>query len=209
MGGGGGLQAVSLARFGHDVTVVDIDLAMLERAKELLDTESDAVRSRVHLFHGPGEAAESLVSGKFDAVISDSVLMYLESPDAFIETMATLALPGGLISVVSVNPDAWAMRSGLQGRWREVIDNISQKKFPTDIYVKSNRHSRSTVEALFTRNNIQLNEWLGVGIFTDHLIDPVTATDPNEVLEAEWLAGKVSPYKEIARCYHLLGVKGK
>ena len=207
IGGGGGLLAVSLARHGHETVIIDADAAMLDRARGLLETETAEVGARVTLIHGRGEDAAGLVDGAFDAVNCDSVLMYVSDPEPMIRAMVGLAADDGVLSVVSVNPDAWAMRSGLQGRWREAIDKLANDHYSTDIYLHNERHPRSRIEELLSRHGAEPEQWFGVGVFTDHIAGPVVANEPAEVIEAEWLAGRTSPYRDIARCYHIIARK--
>src|SRR5690349_5752815 len=52
VGGGAGHQAITLARAGHHVTVLDPDKAMLDKAAAALDNEPDTVADRVVLHAG-------------------------------------------------------------------------------------------------------------------------------------------------------------
>lgn len=207
IGGGGGLLAISLARHGRETIVIDPDAAMIEKARELLMAETAEVRARVRLIHGLGEDAGNLVSGPFDAVNCDSVLMYISDPEPIVRTMVNLTRRNGFLSIVSVNPASWAMRSGLQGRWREAIEKIGYNRFSDDIYLHNERHPREFIESLLRRHGAIPQQWFGVGVFTDHVIEPISTNEPEAVMEAEWLAGRISPYRDIARCYHIIARK--
>jgi len=204
IGGGHGQQALLLARRGHKVTVVDADPAMLALAQRTIDTEDSSVRRSVTLVHADGQDPQLLASETFDAVLCHSVLMYEQNPAPMLRTVARLTGDGGLVSVLSVNPESAAMRPGLQGRWRDIVLILRGLDPCTDSYPTSN-HSRERVTNLLRENGVSVQKWYGVGIFTDHLTEPVRAADPADVFEAEWQAGLRDPYRGVARCYHLLG----
>ena len=61
--------------------------------------------------------------------------------------------------------------------------------------------------ALLVDTGAGIVAWSGIGIFTDHHTGSIVADDPEEVLRAEWLAGRQDPYRQVARCYHLIARK--
>ena len=142
VGGGFGRQAIILAQVGHSVVVVDPDPAMLAAARNALAQEDEAVSARVELVRGHGEAAERLFGANFDLACCHSVLMYLDDPAPMLASLVGLVRPGGLISVLSLNPEAIAMRSGLQGRWREAVASLVAGTQMGDHYLPSREHPR-------------------------------------------------------------------
>ena len=67
-----------------------------------------------------------------------------------------------------------------------------------------------TVEDLyraFREAGIDLVQWYGVRVFTDHLGDRMPDENLSEMLELEWEAGRREPYRSIARLIHLVGRK--
>jgi hypothetical protein len=75
-------------------------------------------------------------------------------------------------------------------------------------YLPYREHSRESVSGTLESLGCEIVGWQGMGIFTDHLVGPVVAEDPAEVLLAEWLAGHKDPYRQVARCYHLIARRG-
>jgi SAM-dependent methyltransferase len=192
-----------LARAGHSVVIVDFDPKMLAMARTELARESAEVRARVELVLGDGESAPELVGTDFDLACCHSVLMYQLDPAPMVSSLAELVRPGGLISVLCLNREAAAMRSGLQGRWLEAAASltagtqISNQSFPT------RAHTRAEVTGLLEKEGAPVKDWQGIGIFTDHL-EKIVADDPEQVYLVEWLAGSRDPYRQVARCFHLL-----
>jgi SAM-dependent methyltransferase len=124
VGGGAGYQAISLARAGHHVVLLDPDPAMLAAAAHNLRAEAPAVRERVEPVLGRGEDAPDLVAGQFDVVCCHGILMYLDEPAVLLRTLVRLTRPAGLISVLAKNGAALAMRPALEGRWADALDTL-------------------------------------------------------------------------------------
>jgi S-adenosylmethionine-dependent methyltransferase len=100
VGGGGGHQAIPLARRGYEVTILDPSRTMLDEARRRLDSEGEAVRRRVQLVEGEGERAAGILGREsFDAVLCHGVLMYLEDPAPLIAGLAAIACPDAVASV--------------------------------------------------------------------------------------------------------------
>lgn len=210
VGGGYGLQAILLARAGHEVLIVDIDPRMLNHARELAAGEPPEVVRRLSFVLGDGkegagsESAIASLEGHFDLVCCHSVIMYEDDPRPMIERLVALSRPGGLLSVLSVNPDASAMRSGLQGRWRDVVATLQAGEQMDAQYAKCREHRREDIVRFMEAAGAETLGWQGIGIFTDHLTDPLVVEDAAPVFLAEWIAGNRDPYRQVARCYHLL-----
>lgn len=204
VGGGFGRQAIMLAQAGHSVVVIDFDPNMLAIARAELSSEPQEVYSRVKLVLGDGEAAASLVGTDFDLACCHSVLMYLDDPVPMLSGLVALVHQGGLISVLCVNREASAMRSGLQGRWREAARSLEGGTQMDSQYVPSREHTREEVTEILEAAGARVEGWQGVGVFTDHLTEKLVVDDPEEVYLVEWLAGNRDPYRQVARCFHIL-----
>lgn len=204
VGGGYGRQAIMLARLGHSVVVVDHDPAMLDMVREALADEAMTVRGRVELVLGAGEAAGHFVGTDFDLACCHSVLMYVDDPAPLISSLVQLVRPGGMISVLSTNKDAIAMRSGLQGRWREAAQSLLTGTQAGDGYAPSRDYAREDIVRLLEAAGASIKTWYGVGIFTDHLAASCCSDQIAEACALEWLAGSRDPYRQVARCFHLI-----
>ncbi len=110
----------------------------------------------------------------------------------------------GLISVLSLNTEARAMRCGLQGRWLEAVASLEAGTQIDSQYIPSREHSRKDVTKILEAAGAGVKAWFGVGVFTDHLTEQMVVENPEVVYEAEWLAGDRDPYRLVARCFHLL-----
>jgi len=207
IGGGQAEQAVRLARAGHVVTILDIDPVMLNAASSLLAAEHEEVRQRVRLECGSGEDAVTRVGVDYDLVCCHSVLMYVENPMALLSVLVRTTRRGGLLSILSLNTNAAAMRAGLQGHWEEAVDGLRRGCDAGAAYLPTSEPPLCDVRAHLENEGTSMVAWYGVGIFTDHLTESIAVDDPRVVIEAEWLAGLREPYRGVARCFHLIARK--
>jgi S-adenosylmethionine-dependent methyltransferase len=208
-GGGSGQQAILLARAGHRVTIVDVDPAMLELARKRVSYESAEVSSRIELVQGEGQAADERLGRSFDLACCHSVIMYQEDPEPLLRSLIRLVRLGGTISVISVNPEAIAMRSGLQGRWLDTVATLEAGENKDSLCLPSYAHGRHKISRVLEESGAEIKQWYGLGIFTDHLTGKILADDPEQVYLAEWLAGERDPYRGVARAFHVLAERNR
>jgi S-adenosylmethionine-dependent methyltransferase len=203
VGGGCGGQAIALARLGHAAVVLDPDARMLGLARARLDREPATVRGRVELIESSGEKAFTLLEPRrFDVVCCHSVIMYLRDPVNLLSNLARLTALRGIVSILSVNPNSTAMRSGLQKNWRDTKIELSGGVNYLR-YVPSVKHSLSDVSRLMQQHGFRLGRWYGVGVFSDHL-PSLDEAELEDACEVEWVAGMREPYRSVARCFHAL-----
>ncbi|HYO44915.1 MAG TPA: class I SAM-dependent methyltransferase [Candidatus Limnocylindrales bacterium] len=107
---GSGRLAVPLAENGHEVTGVDLDPAMLARARDAADARGKAVGRRVRLVEGDARTVRLLDAGDYRlAVIPLNSIFLMGSradQQATVATMAAHLAPGGLAMVDAWLPDA-------------------------------------------------------------------------------------------------------
>lgn len=109
---GTGRLAVPLARAGHTVTGVDLDSAMLDRARSRIDQSGadDALRERLELIESDIIGLHLPNAGRFGlsfiALNSLLVLATRSAQQAAVRTMADHLAPGGLAVVDVWIPDA-------------------------------------------------------------------------------------------------------
>lgn len=203
IGGGYGRQAIDLAKIGFDVTVLDIDDNMIERAIRKLAHEDDDVRRRINFVHCDATNAVGQYHEAFDLVCCHSVLIYEHKIDKIIEAICRSVKKNGLVSILSLNTKALAMRPALRGEWSETVKYLTKLDYSGDNYVQSVKHDINDIIRLLKEFNVVPVEWYGVGIFTDHLESCDNALQ-DLTIEAEWLAGRQDPYRSVARNIHLV-----
>lgn len=206
IGGGAGQQSIPLARAGYEVTILDPSSDMLAEAERRLAPEDKDTRGRVRLVEGFGErASELLGTGVFDAALCHGVLMYLDAPDEMVRSLGAVVRPDGLISVLSKNADALAMRPGLRGDYREALAVLGADLAAGGLGVVTCGDTVAKLSGTFEEAGLAVEQWYGVRVFTDHLGDTEPGEDVQGILELEWEAGRRDPYRSVARLIHVVG----
>jgi hypothetical protein len=130
--------------------------------------------------------------------------MYLSEPRPLLDTLAKLASPKGVISILTLNTHSLAMREGLLGHWQDAKALIEDPFFSASHYLRSERHDEDELIAYFARNERKLLTWYGVLVFTDHRSEDFGPDDLGYICDLEWIAGTTDPYRQVARLRHLL-----
>ena len=208
VGGGAGHNSIPLAQRGYEVKILDPSDEMLQTAQQTLEAEEKDVRDRVELVSGVGEDASRIFGREaFDAVLCHGVLIYLENPDPLIEALSAIARPGAVISILTKNADALAMRPALEGRYKDALAFFDTKREINRLGLVTSTDTIPELSTKLEKYGIELEQWYGVRVFTDHLDDRSPGPDLPYVLEAEWEAGRRDPYRGVARLVHLVGRK--
>ncbi len=215
VGGGAGHQSFLLAQDGYDVTLLDPSRAMLDKAHERLQRLPDEAQRRVTLLQAYGENAVDAVNGRrFAAVLCHGVLGYLEQPEPLVNQLCRCAAPGGVVSIMTANAKAMAVRPALERRWDDALAAFDAR---TEIGVLGVPGRADTVEELselMLRRDVEPLRWYGVWLFVDWLefsgaeLDPRDSTQVAAAAAVELEASRRDPYRQLSRVFHLLGRKG-
>lgn len=214
VGGGAGHQSFPLARAGYDVTLLDSSPAMLDKARLRLGQLPDEARRRVTLVEADGENAEEAVRGRrFAAVLCHGVLGYLERPEPMVDQLCRCAAAGGLVSIMTGNAKAAAVRPAMERRWDDALASFDSR---TEIGVLGVPGRADTVEELselMRSRDVEPLRWYGVWLFVDWLefggaeLDPTDAEQVAATARVELEASRRDPYRQLSRVFHLVGRK--
>jgi 2-polyprenyl-6-hydroxyphenyl methylase/3-demethylubiquinone-9 3-methyltransferase len=105
IGCGGGILSESMAKFGADVTGIDLS----EKALKVADLHSLETGVRVRYELIAAEALAEREAGKFDIVTCMEMLEHVPDPSAIVAACAKLVKPGGHVffSTINRNPKAY------------------------------------------------------------------------------------------------------
>ena len=214
VGGGAGHQSFPLARAGYDVTLLDSSPAMLDKARQRLRRLPADARQRVTLLQADGENADEAVNGRrFAAVLCHGVLGYLERPEPLVDQLCRCAAAGGVVSIMTGNPKAMAVRPALERRWD---DSLAAFDARTEIGVLGVPGRADTVEELselMRSRGVEPLRWYGVWLFVDWLefsgaeLDPGDSKEVAATAAVELEASRRDPYRQLSRVFHLVGRK--
>jgi SAM-dependent methyltransferase len=196
-----------LARKGYEVKILDPSEEALGRARETLGKEDAATGRRVRLVAGRGEEASGLLGeAAFDAATCHGVLPSVEEPEPLVRALVRLVRPGGLISVLSKNAEALAMRPALQGQYRKALRSLEADRDEGPLGTLTRADTVAGLRGILEAAGGEFIAWHGVRSFTEHLGDtPAVPEVLEDALELEWAAGRKDPYRGVARWIHMLG----
>jgi SAM-dependent methyltransferase len=223
VGAGTGGFAVSIARRGHRVTVLDPSPDALAAARwraaeagvTLTDVQGEAT-DLPGLVGEPG-SADSPGAGA-DLVICHNVLEYVDAPSDALAAVARVLRPGGTVSVLAANSVAAVLQRALAGKYAEALallpgssavsEGAAPETAPAMLGSASapRRFTLSELTALLEEAGLRPGEAHGVRIFAGLLAgagaDPAAADALRELEEA---AASCPPLRDIATRLHVLG----
>lgn len=214
VGGGAGHQSFPLAEVGDAVTLLDPSPAMLDKARQRLERLSPDAQRRVTFVQADGENAAAATAGqRFDAVLCHGVLGYLDRPEPLVDQLCRCAAPGGIVSIMTGNAHAMAVRPALERRWDDALAAFDAT---TEIGVLGVQGRADTVEELgelMRRGDVEPVRWYGVWLFVDWLEFSGAQLDPSDTEQlaataaVELEASRRDPYRGLSRVFHLVGRK--
>ena len=214
VGGGAGHQSFPLAQAGYEVTVLDPSPAMLDKAHERLQRLPIGVQQQVTLLEADGESADEAVQGRrFDAVLCHGVLGYLEQPDSLVEQVCRCAAPGGLVSIMTGNAKASAVRPALERRWDDALAAFDSRVEVGVLGIQGRADTVEEIGELMEGGEVAPVQWYGVWLFVDWLefsgveLDPSDTEQVAATAAVELEASRRDPYRQLSRVFHLVGRK--
>jgi SAM-dependent methyltransferase len=209
VGGGAGHQALPLARDGYRVTIVEPSAGMLDRAEELIAREATEVQARLTLVNAAGEEAVDAVGGRrFAGVLCHGVLQYLGDPAPLLSSLAELARDGGVVSVVAKNQLTMPVPAALAGRWAEALAAFGSDRTVCGLGVATRADTVQGLSGWLSARHVETAAWYGTGFFADWWATDRPAECATEgLLAVELEASRRDPYRQLARMFHLVGMR--
>jgi S-adenosylmethionine-dependent methyltransferase len=214
VGGGAGHQSFPLAQAGYEVTLLDSSSAMLGKARERLPRLPAEARHRVTLVQAKGEHAGEATGGRrFAAVLCHGVLGYLEQPGPLVSQLCQCAAGGGIVSIMTGNAKASAVRPALERRWDDALASFDARTEIGVLGVPSRAGTVEELSELVRGHGVEPVRWYGVWLFVDWLefsgaeLDPGDAQQLAATAAVELEASRRDPYRQLSRVFHLVGRK--
>jgi SAM-dependent methyltransferase len=214
VGGGAGHQSFPLAQAGYDVTLLDPSPAMLDRARQRLERLRHDAQRRVTLVEADGENADEAVNGQqFAAVLCHGVLGYLDHPEPMVDQLCRCAADGGVVSIMTGNANAAAVRPALERRWDDALASFDARIEIGVLGVPGRADTAEELSELMRSHGVEPQRWYGVWLFVDWLefsgveLDPTDSEQVAATAAVELEASRRDPYRQLSRVFHLVGRK--
>ena len=195
--------------------MLDSSPSMLDKAQRRLRRLPNEVQRRVTFLEATGESAEEAVMGeRFAAVLCHGVLGYVEEPVPVVGQLCRCTAAGGIVSIMTGNAKAGAVRPALERRWDDALASFDAR---TEIGVLGVAGRADTVEELseiLWSRGVEPLHWYGVWLFVDWLAFSGVELDPRDVEQVaataavELEASRRDPYRQLSRVFHLIGRRG-
>jgi S-adenosylmethionine-dependent methyltransferase len=212
VGGGAGHQSFPLAHAGYDVTLLDPSDTMLDKARQRLQQLPEETQRRVALVQADGEVADEAVKGqRFAAVLCHGVLGYLDQPEPMVDQLCRCAAPGGIVSIMTANANAMAVRPALERRWDDALQAFDATREIGVLGVPGRADTVDELSALLRSRGVAPLQWYGVWLFADWLefsgaeLNPSDTDQVAAMAAVELEASRRDPYRGVSRVFHLLG----
>ncbi len=211
VGGGAGHQSFPLAQAGYDVTLLDPSPTMLDKASHRLRRLPAETQERMTFVQADGErAVEALDGRQFAGVLCHGVLGYLDRPEPLVTQLCCCAAPGGVVSIMTANAKATAVRPALERRWSDALASFDARSEIGVLGVPGRADTVEELSQLLSDQGVEPVAWYGVWLFVDWLefagasLDPDNTEEVAQTAAVELEASRRDPYRQLSRVFHLV-----
>lgn len=208
VGGGNGEDTFYLTSLGHTVVLVDFSAEMLADAhKRAVDLR---VVDQLTLIQADVTNLPNLfLSGEFDAILCHNMIKFVADGFKLLDDLYTLLKPGGMLSVMAVNPYSEAYRQAIfQNDLKGALSAIGQDQHLHPWFGKSEkRHAPETLIKYLEGLGCYLLGHFGLRNLVDYLTDNEAKLDPDYFAELEKLEHEMTdryPYYLLARMFQII-----
>jgi S-adenosylmethionine-dependent methyltransferase len=210
-GGGSGCDAIPLARDGHRVELLDYSPEMLKAAGE--NAKREGLLENIRFHQADALALEkSFPQPAFDAVVCHNVLQFANDPQNLLGGLARTLLPGGILSLISGNPDTIPYRAAFYaGDLDEAFRRIGVRSYPHQFFQTSvTEYSAEEIREMLPDAGLAFEARYGIRCLADYWGVEEAKSKPEvqaglERLEYE-LTGRY-PYFLLARFWQIIARK--
>lgn len=205
VGGGDGIDAIALARVGHDVTVLDFSEPLLAAAGQ--SAYRCGVADRVRTIHA--DLDDGVAQGDFDVVLCHNMLQYRADPVATVAQLVALVRGGGLLSLIAGNPAADVLAAAVRrldpDEALQMLDASTTRTVTFDHDVR--RLEAADIIAALHTNGCRIRSRFGIRCIADFITDDDLKADPDFYARLERLELAVcdrEPFVHTARLWQLV-----
>jgi S-adenosylmethionine-dependent methyltransferase len=207
LGCGTGATAVSLARLGLHVTLLDASVPMLDFAERA--AREAGLTQRIALKHGDAAQFANLFHAEsFDVILCHNLLEYVDDPCAVLHSAArALRDSSSIISVLVRNRAGEVLKAAIQdGDLAAAEHNLYAEWGHESLYGgRVRQFTAESLQAMLLESSLVVTAERGVRVISDYLPATVSRTDEYErIFELERKLGTRPELAAVARYTHCL-----
>lgn len=210
-GGGNGFDTFFLAEQGHIVDLVDYSQEMLEQAAQR--AAEVGLGQQIHIHEADLAALPSLFRGvQFDIVLCHHVIQYVEDARSLLESLVTLLKPGGILSLVTINPYSIPYHAAFLRRdLVKALALVGARTVRTYIFdAEMTTYSAEEISALLVGLGCCIEADYGIRCMCDYWGNNELKSDPailEQIERLEFALTDEFPYKLLARNLQIIARK--
>lgn len=210
-GGGNGMDAIPLARQGHHVTLLDPSQAMLNDAGVMAD-ENQVVNNMAFQLAEVMHIPHIYPDATFDVVLSHNVLQFVDDPTRFVNDLAHVMKPDGVLSLISVNRYALPYRAAfLDGNIEQAIEMLDEREqVSTTFHSPMHHYAGDEVITMLENVGLTVEAHYGIRCLYDYWGDNERKGEKKTAVALETLEMALTnrhPYKLLARFFQIIARK--
>ncbi len=198
--GGNGLNTEYFLGLGHNVTLYDINPAMLAQAEQRIAPLG--LPGKVKMVQGALEDVSDLLpNNAFDFVMLHHVIEYLSDVPAALAGIRTVTRKAGELSLITLNPVSEVIRSILfQKDAVAARDKLTNLSYDAKWFGEAMLYEREQVVAWAEASGWRLNGYHGMRILSDYVPDAEISREDERLLTLleRDMAGR-DPYRQFGR----------
>lgn len=200
-GAGQGNFALQLAKKGHQLTLSDYSIKMLQDAKTLFAEQG--LESGVKFIHSPVQELSNHINSQYDIVLFHAVLEWLAEPEETLKQLLQFIKPGGYLSLMFYSRTGLIYQNLTHGNFEYVLNNSLAGEGKT----LTPTNPQDPEEVYKWLNDAGLNTLVksGVRVFYDGIHrERRKQINEEELFELEKQYSRIEPYCSLARYVHVL-----
>jgi SAM-dependent methyltransferase len=144
-------------------------------------------------------------------VLCHGVLGYLDDPEPLVAQLCRCTAEGGVVSIMTGNAHAGAVRPALERRWDDALASFDSRHEVGVLGVPGRGDTVEELSELMRSRGVDPVQWYGVWLFVDWLgfsgveLDPDDSAQVAATVTVELEASRRDPYRGLSRVFHLVG----
>lgn len=132
-----------------------------------------------------------------------------------VDQLCLCAADGGIVSIMTGNANAGAVRPALERRWDDALASFDARTEIGVFGVQGRADTVDEISDLIRSHGVDPLRWYGVWLFVDWLefsgaeLDASDDAQVKRTAAVELEASRRDPYRQLSRVFHLVGRKAK